>query len=167
MYERTSSTGQTVEWNPEHTDAAAQALADVSGTGVSTLSEAKDAAPIDLDGKPDVQQAVRDEYETLTKRVLTIALEDGEMTGDGKDTETVTVHLRDGHDDAVSGTFTVDVDIDGAIKEATVSDGAGSVDVTTDRSAGGTVAVQAVGVDEYADTSQSASRSKKKAIDVV
>lgn len=65
MYTRESNTGQTVVWEPEYTDHAAQALADITGTGVSSKSEAKNNAKVDLGNKLDVSRNVLDRYEEI------------------------------------------------------------------------------------------------------
>lgn len=67
MYERQSNSGHTVEWNPEDTDLAAEAMANVSGTGVDSKPEAKDNAAVNLREKGDVARSVREEYERLVE----------------------------------------------------------------------------------------------------
>jgi len=56
----------TVEWQPDNAQAALQALVNVDGTGVTSESDLPENGLVDLDNQPDVQQAVRDEYERLT-----------------------------------------------------------------------------------------------------
>lgn len=67
MYVRETKTGQKVEWEPDDPDLAAEALANVSGTGVATKSEAKANAAVDLREKGDVAQEVMDEYIRLVE----------------------------------------------------------------------------------------------------
>jgi len=56
----------TVEWQPDNAQAALQALVNVDGTGVASESDLPEDGLVDLDDQPDVQQAVRDEYQRLT-----------------------------------------------------------------------------------------------------
>lgn len=65
MFEEQSNSGQTVEWNPEHTDLAAEALANVSGTGVSSKADAKAAAAVQLGTDHTTASDVLEEYEAL------------------------------------------------------------------------------------------------------
>lgn len=65
MYTSESNSGHTVKWNPEDSQAAADALADVSGTGVSTATEAKNNSRVDLGTDHDVARQVRERYEEL------------------------------------------------------------------------------------------------------
>lgn len=67
MYKRQSNSGHTVEWNPEDTDLAAEAMANVTGTGVSTKAEAKSNAAVDLGEKGNVARDVREEYARLVE----------------------------------------------------------------------------------------------------
>lgn len=67
MYERTSNSGHAVEWNPEDSDLAAEALANVEGTGVATKTEAKANAKVDLGEASETARAVRDEYQRLVE----------------------------------------------------------------------------------------------------
>jgi len=56
-----------VRWEPDDDEQAAlQALVNVDGTGVSAESDLPEDGLVDLDGQPDVQAAVRDEYDRLT-----------------------------------------------------------------------------------------------------
>jgi len=66
-YQRTNTNGRyPVVWQPDDSQAALEALVTVDGTGVTDESDLPDNKLVDLDGKPDVQQAVRDEYQRLT-----------------------------------------------------------------------------------------------------
>jgi len=66
-YTRHSSDGRyTVKWQPEDERAALKALVNVDGTGVTSESDLPDGGLVELDGQPDVQQAVRDESDRLT-----------------------------------------------------------------------------------------------------
>jgi len=60
MYVRDPTSGPSVRWDPSDQDAAAQALADVSGTGVTSKSEAEQNAPVDLSNEKAAE--VRDYY---------------------------------------------------------------------------------------------------------
>jgi len=53
-------------WQPDDPQAALQALVAVDGTNVSDESDLPEDGLVDLDDQPDVQQAVRDEYDRLT-----------------------------------------------------------------------------------------------------
>jgi len=55
-----------IEWEPADSQAAVNALVNTDGTGVSSESDLPDDGLVDLDGKPDVQTAVREEYARLT-----------------------------------------------------------------------------------------------------
>jgi len=66
-YTRVALDGRnTVEWDPDNAQAALDALVAVDGTGVSSQSDLPEDGLVDLDGQPDVQAAVRDEYDRLT-----------------------------------------------------------------------------------------------------
>jgi len=66
-YTRTALDGHnTVNWQPDNTQAAHNALVNVDGTGVSSESDLPEDGLVDLDDQPDVQQAVRNEYARLT-----------------------------------------------------------------------------------------------------
>jgi hypothetical protein len=66
-YRRTTTDGRySVTWQPDDEQTAVDALASVDGTGVADESDLPSDGLVDLDGQPDVQQAVRDEFERLT-----------------------------------------------------------------------------------------------------
>jgi len=66
-YSRISADGRCeVEWRPDDTQAALNALVNVDGTGVTDESDLPQDGLVDLDDKPDVQKAVRDEHARLT-----------------------------------------------------------------------------------------------------
>jgi len=66
-WKRTAMDGRnTVEWEPDDSAAARDALVNVDGTGVSSQSDLPSDGIVDLNGQPDVQKAVRDEYDRLT-----------------------------------------------------------------------------------------------------
>jgi len=66
-YQRTTTDSRyPVKWQPDNAQAAVDALIAVDGTGVNAESDLPDNGLVDLDGQPDVQQAVRDEYDRLT-----------------------------------------------------------------------------------------------------
>jgi len=54
------------QWQPDDSQAALDALIAVDGTGVADESDLPEDGLVDLDDHPDVQQAVRDEYDRLT-----------------------------------------------------------------------------------------------------
>jgi hypothetical protein len=93
-------------------------------------------------------------YGHLPYRVAHLSSEDGQLVNDGTDTETVTVELRDGLEIArgtdpanaalVAESRTVVVEIDGAEQSVDVTDGSGTVDLSTQKSAGSTITVEAV-----------------------
>lgn len=62
MYHRTSHSGHQVTWEPDDLSAAAQALADVDGTGVSTAQEARDAAPLEFGEDRELANRVTERY---------------------------------------------------------------------------------------------------------
>jgi len=53
-------------WRPDDSQTALQALVNVDGTGVSSESDLPSDGLVDLDGQPEVQAAVREEYNELT-----------------------------------------------------------------------------------------------------
>lgn len=65
MYERQSNSGDTVEWEPDNTDWAAEALANVSGTGVSSKADAKAQAAVSLGDDDVTARKVREEYASI------------------------------------------------------------------------------------------------------
>lgn len=73
MYSRKSNSNHSIDWNPEDADLAAQAMEDVSGTGVPDMATLPDEANVDLDDvapqydrDPDqVAQDVRERYAEL------------------------------------------------------------------------------------------------------
>jgi len=65
MYNRETNSGHTVEWEPEDSGLAARALAEVPGTGVSTATEAADAARVDLGNDSETARQVREQYQDL------------------------------------------------------------------------------------------------------
>jgi len=54
-----------VTWEKDGQEAL-DALVNVDGTGVTSESDLPSDGLVDLDGQPDVQQAVREEYQRLT-----------------------------------------------------------------------------------------------------
>lgn len=67
MYKRQSNSGHEIKWEPEHEDCAAQALAEVEGTGVVTKSQTKDD-PADLGNDHELAQQVKERYQTLVEQ---------------------------------------------------------------------------------------------------
>jgi len=53
-------------WEPDDSQTALKTLVNVDGTGVASESDLPEDGLVDLDGQPEVQQAVRDEYDRLT-----------------------------------------------------------------------------------------------------
>lgn len=53
-------------WQPNDAQTALQALVNVDGTGVTSEADLPEDRLVDLDGQPDVQAAVREEYQRLT-----------------------------------------------------------------------------------------------------
>jgi len=78
MYERTSNSGHTVEWNPEHSDHAAAALAKIDGTGVDSEADAKQGEPVEVD--QETSRRVREDYR---KRLVEAGVIEPESTGAG------------------------------------------------------------------------------------
>ena len=118
-----------------------------------THSDGDDYLTIEIE--TDEQTAT--EYGTRPYRVARLSIDDGQVANNGTDTETVGVAIVDGLDVArgtdpadastltESGTLTLS--IDGAEVSVSISDGTGSKDVTTTKSAGSTIDVGAVGFD--------------------
>lgn len=156
-------TGGKVEWQPKNADSAAQALANVDGTGVATAAEAKDRAPVDVGDDFETAERVRKEYRRLTARELRAALDDGEVTTGGSDAEPVTVTVVDGNGNTVAKDFTAIVETDGAANSVSITDGTGTLDVTTSKDAGSSVTVQAVELENVDEVEP----SRKWNIDVV
>jgi len=66
-YTRTAMDGRnTVKWEPDDSQAALKSLVNVDGTGVTSESDLPEDGLVDLDDQPDVQAAVREEYQRLT-----------------------------------------------------------------------------------------------------
>lgn len=65
MYSRESKSGHPIEWDPEDTGNASQALADVNGTGIGNPSEASKDNPVDVDD--ETARQVRERYNELTE----------------------------------------------------------------------------------------------------
>jgi len=55
-----------IEWEPDDSQAALDALVAVDATGVTSESDLPEDGLVDLDDQPDVQAAVREEYQRLT-----------------------------------------------------------------------------------------------------
>lgn len=90
-------------------------------------------------------------------RVLSVVAEDRELANDGADIETLTISVVDGLEvaqgtdpaDAPVLDYTGDVvlAVDGAEVTRTADAGTATLDVTTEKSAGATIEVEAVGLD--------------------
>lgn len=65
MYARKSNSGHEIEWDPEDEDAAAQAMVDIDGTGVSVVSEARSGRAADLGDDEAVARQVRERYREI------------------------------------------------------------------------------------------------------
>jgi hypothetical protein len=66
-WKRTALDGRnTVKWRPGDSQAALDALVSVDGTGIDSESDLPDDGLVDLDGQPDMQQAVREQFDDLT-----------------------------------------------------------------------------------------------------
>ncbi|RDZ54342.1 hypothetical protein C5C07_02065 [Haloferax sp. Atlit-4N] len=63
MYTRTHDSGAVIEWTPNDTELAKQALSETDGTGVTSKSEVSANAPLEL-GK-EVARAVTERYRQL------------------------------------------------------------------------------------------------------
>jgi hypothetical protein len=91
---------------------------------------------------------------------LRLTDDDGQLTNDGSDTETITVEVVNGLQRArgeTPGVLSYDGDvtleIDGAETTKTVTDGSVSFDVSTSKPAGASIPVRAVGLNNHpADT---------------
>jgi hypothetical protein len=164
MYEREQN-GYTVEWEPSNQTRAEQAMEDVSGTGVPDTHTLPDEANVPLESS--VARDVSARYRELCHHTFTLTLDDGEVAANGGGSEPVTVELyNDGS--LVTGSHTAVVDVDGHKHEVELVDGRGTLDVTTDKGAGGTVSVKAVNVVEITgDGDLTFEQSREKAINVV
>jgi len=165
MYERESVSGHTVEWNPRNESVAIQAMKDVDGTGVPSKHTIPNDANVVVENA--VAQRVKERYQKLCMRSLSVSFKDGEVAGGGTDTETVTVELRDGDGNLVSGTNTAVLDVDGYKYAVELTDGRGTHDITTSKDAGSNLAVQAIEVTSV-DTSNdmSVEPSQERAVNV-
>jgi hypothetical protein len=65
MYRRNSNSGHEIEWDPEDEDAAAQAMVDTDGTGVSVVSEARSGRAADLGDDEATARQVRERYQAI------------------------------------------------------------------------------------------------------
>jgi len=124
------------------------------------------------DGDGYVTELISTETQTaevsghLPYRVFRVSLSDGQLTNDGTDTETATVKVVDGLEVARGTTPSnatvldyngdVTLTIDGAAVTRTASSGVATVDVTTEKAAGSTIEVGAVGLDGVPAESDSA-----------
>lgn len=93
----------------------------------------------------------------IPARHLRISLTDGSLDNDETDTETVTVEVVSGLQvvrgetpaDVLSYDGTATLRVDGAEQTADLTDGSGSIDVTTSKSAGSIITVEAVGLADH------------------
>ena len=158
MYERDAGTG-TVGWNPDNDSLGYQAIVESQHTDISSVSEAKEKCPIEV--TYEESQDINQLYRELKQHTLHISLEDGDVVGDGSDSEDVTVRLEQGGD-LVTGQHTVELVVDGFNYDVNTTDGVGTHSVTTSKQTGSNVSVQAVDVVEL----DSVTQSREKAINV-
>jgi hypothetical protein len=113
-------------------------------------------------GDKFVTETVETESQTVEKvghipyHQLRLATDDGQLTNDGSDTETLTVEVVNGLQrargetpDVLSYTGDVTLEIDGAETTKTVTDGSVSFDVSTSKPAGASITVRAVGLNSH------------------
>ncbi|UBF22186.1 hypothetical protein HRTV-2_gp38 [Halorubrum virus HRTV-2] len=160
MYYRVSNSGNRVEWNPTNESAASQALIETSGTGVSTADDVSAKSPVELD--KETARQVNERYKTLTLKKLVVQPEDGQIEANGAGSETLAIEVVNGDDERVTENYTANLAIDNTLTEVSVIDGVGTTDITTDKTAGAQVNVQAVDLDETEAVS-----SKAVGLDVV
>lgn len=65
MYERKSNSGHEIEWDPDDEDAAARAMVDTDGTGVSVVSEARSGRAADLGDDEATARQIRERYREI------------------------------------------------------------------------------------------------------
>jgi hypothetical protein len=113
-------------------------------------------------GDKFVTETVETEAQTVEKvghipyHQLRLAADDGQLTNDGSDTETITVKIVDGLQrargetpDVLNYDGDVTVAIDGAETTRTISDGSVSFDISTSKPAGASIPVRAVGLNSH------------------
>jgi hypothetical protein len=95
---------------------------------------------------------------------LRLTDDDGQLTNDGTDTETIVVEVVNGLQrargetpDGLSYTGDVTVAIDGAETTKTMTDGSVSFDITTSKPAGASIAVRAINLDNHPTDTDSVS----------
>jgi len=104
-------------------------------------------------------------YGHLPYRILSVRLDDGTVTNDGTDVESISVEVVDGLEMArgtdLSDATTLDEDatatvtVDGVDQTVELTNGSGSIDITTSKPAGSTISVEAVGLESYPAESDS------------
>jgi len=158
MYYHNKFTHQ-VDWNPDNDSVAYQAIVDSQHTDISSISEAKEVCPIEV--TYEESQDINQLYHELNQHTLHISLQDGNVVGDGSDSEDVTVRLKQGGS-LVTEQHTVELVVDGFNYDVDTTDGVGTHSVTTSKQTGSNVSVQAVDVVEL----DSVTQSREKAINV-
>lgn len=158
MYYHTQYTHR-VNWNPDNDSIAYQAIVESQHTDISSVSEAKEVCPIEV--TYEESQDINQLYRELNQHTLHISLQDGNVVGDGSDSEDVTVKLKQG-ESLVTGQHTVELVVDGFNYDVDTTDGVGTHSVTTSKQTGSNVSVQAVDVVEL----DSVTQSREKAINV-
>lgn len=150
-YERNDN-GYTVTWSPPNETAAEEAVEEVVGELGKSVSQSQ-------------ADEIQELYNDIMTSVLSISLDDGDVVGDGEDTEAVTISLEDTNGNPVEGDYTVVLDVDDYKYDVSITDGSGVHELTTGKDAGSNVSVQALDVVEFED--ETAEDSREKAVNVV
>ena len=105
----------------------------------------------------DTGGQVAERYARVPYRHIVLTNGDGVILSDNTDTETVRVSVVDGLEVArgtdpaeatvLAEDHTATVEIDGSPVEVSITDGSGTKEITTTKSAGSTISVEAVGLD--------------------
>jgi len=148
-----------VEWNPDNESIGYESIVRTEHTDISSIDEAKEKCPIEV--THEESQDINRLYRELNKHTLHISLQDGNVVGDGSDSEDVTVKLKQ-EGSLVTEQHTVELVVDGINYDVDTTDGVGTHSVTTSKQTGSNVSVQAVDVVEL----DSVTQSREKAINV-
>lgn len=135
--------GYRIDWEPQDESMGYKAVVMADVTDVTTVSEAKQKCPIEL--TTGEHHEIQNIYKKLTNITLHIRLDDGEISSQDSDSETVTVEVKQGGK-LVTGEYTAELIVDGYNYDVNVTNGIGTHSVTTSKQTGSNVSVQAVDV---------------------
>jgi hypothetical protein len=136
MYKRLSSGGREIEWTPENEDVAEQCMMELIGeTGV--VLEDEEA------------ERVREMYREELQVNIIAEFSQDEVPSEGSGSTTVNFKLEDGNNSLYGDSNgIIEVDMDGFSYDVEFSDGKGTYEVTTDKSPGGNVSLEVLGLVE-------------------